>query len=253
MDFEPWTPEWKADELNKLYQDWSGCTSCLLSATRSNVVFGAGNPCADIMFVGEAPGEQEDYYGLPFQPPGRSGELFDALLNEAGIDRANEFVTNLVGCRPPENRDPSVQEKKSCWHRIVGLIYIIDPLIIVPVGVEALKTFAGRAVSIKETHGEIFSSPHPSVRLPNDGQSGAETTGHLFPRKGPDKREHTLDYDMIPIVHPSFILREDGVDDKTGIAFTPTSWATKTLDDLKKIRYYVDILKKRYEKPTCAI
>jgi uracil-DNA glycosylase family 4 len=253
MDFEPWTPEWRAEELDAQMNTWSDCRACLLCAERHNVVFGMGNPCASILFVGEAPGEEEDKSGMPFHPQGRSGELFNALLEYAGIDRDLEFVTNLVGCRPPGNRNPTQQEKKSCWHRVLNIIYTIDPLIIVPVGVEALKTFAGRAVSIKDSHGEIFSSPHPSVRLPNDPQAGAEVVGHLFPKKGSDKREYTLDYDMIPIVHPSFILREDGVEDDKPINFSPSSWATKTLEDLKKIRYYAEILKARYAKPNCAI
>ena len=249
---EPWSPEDKAQELEGVRQEWSNCTSCLLSETRNNVVFGSGNPNADILLIGEAPGEEEDKSGNPFI--GESGILLEALFEMVGIDRDHEFLTNLVACRPPKNRDPSSLEIKTCWHRLINIIYIIDPILVVPIGAEALKAFAsGRELSILKKHGEVFSSCHPTKRIPGD-QMGLDTPGMLFPRKDKEKKEYTLDYDMIPIVHPSYILREDHIEKGKPLNIgVPSSWCAKTLEDLKKIRHYVDVLKARHEDPRCAI
>jgi len=247
---EPWTREWKEACLEELRAAWAECQACPLSQTRKNVVFGNGNPDADILFIGEAPGEAEDESGTPFN--GDSGNLFNALLVGAGLEREQVYITNLIACRPPGNRDPQKDEKDSCGIRLNEIIYLVDPLIIVPIGAQALKALArGRDWSIKDHHGHLFSSPSTSFHSPSD-PNGLEVQGRLFPRKRADKREVCLTYDMIPIVHPAFILREDGWDPKKP-KFPPNGWAVKTIRALIKIRDYVEILKTRRQDPSSAI
>jgi uracil-DNA glycosylase family 4 len=101
-------------ELSQVAEEASTCTRCRLSGTRTNVVFGMGNPSADLMFIGEGPGEQEDRQGLPFV--GRSGQLLDRLiLEEMGLTRENLYIANTIKCRPPGNRDPLPDEIELCW------------------------------------------------------------------------------------------------------------------------------------------
>ena len=92
----------------------SGCTLCGLHETRTNVVFGAGDAHADVMIVGEGPGQQEDEQGIPFV--GRSGQLLDTLLGEIGIERSDVYIANVVKCRPPRNRDPRPEEIDAWTH-----------------------------------------------------------------------------------------------------------------------------------------
>jgi uracil-DNA glycosylase family 4 len=247
---DKWTPEWKAEKLAFLADLWSDCGSCDLCQTRTNVVFGTGNPNADILFVGEGPGADEDISGIPFC--GESGSLFDALLSLANISRGDTYITNIVACRPPNNRDPMKVERDACRPRLNEIIYIVDPLVIVPIGAEALKALArGRDWSILDHHGTVFSSPRPEFRILGD-PNGVEIPGRLFPRKGDDKKEHTLDYDMIPIVHPAFVLRTDGYDPKKPV-FPQNGWAVKTVRDLEKIATYVETIKARYANPARPI
>ena len=247
---EPWTREWKEYCLAELCAAWNECHGCPLESSRKKVVFGNGNPEADILFIGEAPGADEDESGIPFY--GDSGGLYNVMLEAAGLSRDQVFTTNLLGCRPPDNRDPQKGEKEACWPRLNEIIYLIDPLVVVPIGAQALKALAkGRDWSIKDHHGRLFSSPNPAFHSPSD-QNGLEIDGRLFPRKDDNKREHCLTYDMIPIVHPAFILREDGWDPKKP-KFPPNGWAVKTIRTMIKIREYVEILKTRRQDPSSAI
>ena len=98
--------------LKTVYEEARGCVSCALHQTRTTVVFGSGNADADLMFIGEAPGANEDKLGLPFV--GQAGKLLDKLLIEIGLNRADVFIANTVKCRPPNNRDPHPHEIESC-------------------------------------------------------------------------------------------------------------------------------------------
>jgi uracil-DNA glycosylase family 4 len=247
---ELWTREWKEACLEELRAAWSECQACPLANVRHNVVFGSGNPEADILFVGEAPGEAEDESGIPFH--GDSGGLLEALMAGAGLNREDTYITNLIACRPPGNRDPQRDERDPCWTRLNEIIYLVDPLIVVPIGAQALKALArGRDWSIRDYQGHLFSSPSSSFHSPSD-PNGLEVQGRLFPRKREDKREVCLTYDMIPIVHPAFILREDGWDPKKP-KFPPNGWAVKTIRTLIKIRQYVETLKTRRLDPRSAV
>ena len=102
----------RREQLKQVYLEASACTRCALSETRTTVVFGAGNADADLMFVGEAPGANEDKQGLPFV--GQAGRLLDRLLAEIGLERGDVFIANVLKCRPPGNRDPRPQEIEAC-------------------------------------------------------------------------------------------------------------------------------------------
>lgn len=243
----PWSPEWKEEKLFQLYEQWKDCAGCPLSTTRTNVVFGIGNADAKLMFIGEGPGEEEDQKGEPFC--GASGQLFRALLEKARIPIKDVYITNIVGCRPVDdkgkNRDPSTTERDACLPRVHEIIYIIDPWFIVPVGKVSLKALAkGRDWGVVENRGRVFSSPHASSRLVGDRNS-AEIKGRVFPRKDVDKREVTLEYDLIPILHPAYLLREDSYDEKNQ-RFPPDGITQKTFEDLKKIKKFLMALEEEY-------
>jgi DNA polymerase len=243
----PWSLAWKEQMLYSLYSQWHDCDRCPLHNTRKNVVFGIGNPNAKIMLVGEAPGEDEDATGEPFC--GASGQLLRALLDKARISSQEIYITNVLGCRPVDdkgkNRDPSVLERDACSMRLNETIYIVDPWFIVPVGKIALKALArGRDWSILENRGKVFSSPHASSRLVGDRNS-AEIQGRVFPRKDPEKREVHLEYDLVPILHPSYLLREDSYDEKKN-RFPADGITQKTLQDLKRIKQLVEALEAEY-------
>ena len=109
--------------LKEVYEQARGCVACQLHQTRTQVVFGAGNADADLMFIGEAPGADEDRLGLPFV--GRAGKLLDKLLDEIGLERSDVFIANTLKCRPPSNRDPYPNEIETCsgyLHQQVALI-----------------------------------------------------------------------------------------------------------------------------------
>ena len=240
---ELWSPEWKQERLAALYEEWKDCQRCQLCSGRKNVVFGYGNPDADIMFVGEAPGGEEDKEGFPFI--GDSGKLLQGLCATIGIDWESLYVSNIVACRPPNNRDPLAVEKDACLPRLHEIIYIVDPLLIVAVGKYALNALAsGRAWGIEKEHGALFSSPHPTVRVGGE-HNGAEIPGRVFPRKGSDKKTYTLEYDLVPIFHPAYILRVDSYD-SNGV-FTDGGQAHQTLDDLKAVLDRVEQLRTEYE------
>lgn len=240
---EPWSPEWKEEQLRLLAEDWGTCDGCELADTRQHVVFGVGNPDADILFCGEAPGEDEDNTGIPFV--GESGNLFKALLSRAGINWDDIYITNIVGCRPPKNRDPLTAERDACLGRLQAIIYTVDPLLVVPVGKFALKALAkGRDWAITEHHGVLFSSPHPTMKYTGERNS-VEIPGHVFPRTGDDKKKYALEYEMIPILHPAYLLREDSFD-KEKKKFQPGGWTEQTLNHLKHIKEYVDALQEEY-------
>lgn len=243
---EPWSDEWKTEKLLELYDNWSDCKKCPLHASRKNVVFGTGNINADIILIGEGPGEQEDREGQPYV--GESGKLlFDIIWPLAGGESRDEvFVDNIVSCRPPGNREPYANEKDLCLERLFEVIYILDPLLIVTTGKFALTSLlGGRSVSIEAEHGKIFSSPSPIFEVTGE-RKGAEIPGRFFPRKGDDKKERTLTYDVLPIFHPSYILRTDQFNAKTR-KFHARGPGDLTVQDLKYARKLVNDLKNHYK------
>lgn len=120
------------DNWDVLKADVAGCTKCALCATRSKTVFGSGNQQADWMLVGEAPGQQEDEQGLPFV--GSAGLLLTEMLRAIGLTREEVFMTNVLKCNPPDNRDPHVNEVESCYTYLQRQQQLIKPKIIVALG-----------------------------------------------------------------------------------------------------------------------
>ena len=138
----PPSKEERREELKAVYQQAQGCTNCpQLAATRTTVVFGTGNADADLMFVGEAPGANEDRQGLPFV--GQAGKLLDTLLGEIGLVRGDVFVANTLKCRPPGNRDPLPGEIDACQEYLFRQVELIEPRVICTLGNFATKLLRG--------------------------------------------------------------------------------------------------------------
>jgi uracil-DNA glycosylase len=132
-------------------QQVSGCTRCRLAQGRTQVVFGVGNPAADLMFVGEAPGFHEDKQGYPFV--GQAGQLLDKLLEAIGLSRADVYIANVLKCRPPGNRDPAPDEIESCEPHLFKQIELIEPRVIATLGNFATKLLSGKQTGITRVHG----------------------------------------------------------------------------------------------------
>jgi uracil-DNA glycosylase len=145
--------ETRREELKAVWQQAQGCVKCSqLAATRTCVVFGAGNADADLMFVGEAPGANEDKQGLPFV--GQAGRLLDTLLGEIGLTRADVFVCNVLKCRPPGNRDPLPQEIDACQDYLFRQLELIEPRVVCTLGNFATKLLrTDPATGITRLHG----------------------------------------------------------------------------------------------------
>ena len=139
-------------ELEQYAAQTAGCTRCRLAETRTQVVFGVGNPEADLMFVGEAPGFHEDKQGYPFV--GQAGKLLDRLLGGIGLTRADCYVANVLKCRPPGNRDPVPDEIESCEPHLFRQIELIQPLVIATLGNFATKLLSGKQTGITRVHGQ---------------------------------------------------------------------------------------------------
>jgi uracil-DNA glycosylase len=142
----------RREELKAVWRQASGCTLCpQLAATRESVVFGSGNADADLMFVGEAPGAREDEQGVPFV--GQAGRLLDQLLEEIGMSRGDVFVSNVLKCRPPGNRDPQPEEIDSCRPYLEKQVELIQPKVIGTLGNFATKLLTGRPTGITKVRG----------------------------------------------------------------------------------------------------
>lgn len=168
------------DTLELLKQTVLGCTSCRLSETRTNVVFGVGNPKSRVMFVGEGPGANEDLQGEPFV--GRAGVLLDKLLLASGFSRTeNIYIANMVKCRPPNNRDPAPDEVGTCIGYLREQIRIIEPLVIVCLGRVASQALITPDFKVTKQHGEFFTidgrmmmgTYHPAALLRNPADKPA--------------------------------------------------------------------------------
>jgi uracil-DNA glycosylase len=141
----------RRDDLVAFYHELSDCQKCPLAADRNTVVFGTGDPDADLMFVGEAPGFNEDKQGKPFV--GQAGKLLDQLLAEIGLERGQCFIANVLKCRPPGNRDPAPLEIEACEGHLFRQIELIQPRVVCSLGNFATKLLSGRPEGITKVRG----------------------------------------------------------------------------------------------------
>ena len=142
----------RADELAGLAANAAGCTRCPLSAGRTQVVFGAGDPASDLMFVGEAPGFHEDQQGVPFV--GQAGKLLERLLAGIGLERRGVYIANVIKCRPPGNRDPQPEEIEACESYLFRQVELIQPRVVATLGNFATKLLSGKPTGITRVHGQ---------------------------------------------------------------------------------------------------
>lgn len=162
--------------LSKLNKTINGCMQCDLAKTRTNVVPGEGNPNAQIVFVGEAPGEDEDAQGRPFV--GRAGKLLDQLIERIGLRRSEIYICNVLKCRPPHNRDPEPSEVASCKNYLVAQLDLIRPKVICTLGRHAYNTLLEVDEKITRIRGTLTSyrgtkllpTYHPSYLLRNQAK-----------------------------------------------------------------------------------
>ncbi len=160
------------DSIDSIADDIRSCTICPLHKTRTKAVPGDGSSFASFMFVGEGPGQNEDSQGLPFV--GRAGHILDEMLSLVPLNREDVFITNVVKCRPPSNRDPQPDEVKACASYLNEQIRLLNPKVIVPLGRHSLQWFC-REGKIGNDHGRIiekdgrvlFPLYHPAAALRN--------------------------------------------------------------------------------------
>jgi len=167
-------------DWEQLQQRVTACTACDLHQTRTQTVFGVGNPDADWMVIGEAPGQQEDRRGEPFV--GRAGQLLDQMLLAVGLDRQSVFIANVLKCRPPNNRDPARNEAAACRRYLERQIELINPRIVLAVGRiaaqlllasdEPLGRLRGRQHFLKEGTLPLVVTYHPAYLLRSPSQKG---------------------------------------------------------------------------------
>ena len=164
--------------LKKLNSECVECTSCSLSETRKNVVVGKGNESAQVVIIGEGPGEQEDITGLPFV--GRAGKMLDTALSSVDIDPLEDcYITNIVKCRPPNNRKPSAVESEACMPWLNEQINLLKPKIIILAGSTAVQSFLGIDEPISKKRGKWIEKDnikympifHPSYLLRNPSKN----------------------------------------------------------------------------------
>ena len=157
--------------LENIRKECYVCNKCALGKTRTNLVFGTGNPKANLMFVGEAPGEQEDLSGIPFV--GAAGKLFDKYLGAVGIPRESVYIANMLKCRPPKNRDPKPEEQDLCIGYLRDQVRLIKPRLIVCLGRISAMRLIKPDFKITAEHGIWFDRGayrmcavyHPSLLL----------------------------------------------------------------------------------------
>ncbi len=140
-----------SDLLADYRDETLGCTRCPLAASRTQVVFGSGDPRAELMFVGEAPGFHEDQSGIPFV--GQAGKLLEKLLRGIGLTRTDVYIANVIKCRPPGNRDPHPEEIEACESHLFRQIELIRPTLVATLGNFATKLLSGKPAGITRVHG----------------------------------------------------------------------------------------------------
>lgn len=149
----------------------SVCVKCRLAATRTQVVYGTGNPNADLMFIGEAPGRDEDLKGEPFV--GRAGQLLTDIIKAMKLSREDVYIANVIKCRPPENRNPEPDELEACRPYIQRQVELINPRVIVTLGKFALQSLTGKVYSVSSARGQwtdynaikVMPTYHPAYLL----------------------------------------------------------------------------------------
>ncbi len=142
----------RAEALTVYATDTAGCIRCPLAETRTQVVFGSGDPDAELMIVGEAPGYHEDQGGLPFA--GQAGELLERLLAGIGLDRGDVYLANVLKCRPPQNRDPLEAEIAACEPHLFRQVELVRPRVVATLGNFPTKLLSGRSFGITRVHGQ---------------------------------------------------------------------------------------------------
>lgn len=182
-------------KLEELRAECLECRRCKLCETRTNVVFGTGNEHADVMFIGEGPGENEDLQGEPFV--GRGGKLLDDMLELIDLDRSQVYIANMVKCRPPKNRDPLPEEQSACAGWLNRQLELIDPKLIVCLGRIAAMRFIRSDFRISREHGQWFDVNgrrvmalyHPAALLRDPAQAPRDLRG---PQAHPRRYRRTL-------------------------------------------------------------
>jgi len=168
----------KDDTLLKIREDIGDCTRCKLHKGRHKIVFGDGNPTAELVFIGEGPGADEDLQGLPFV--GRAGKLLTQMIEAMGLQRKDVYICNVVKCRPPENRAPEPDEVTTCSPYLLRQIDVIQPKVIVCLGAVAAKTLLETTRGISQFRGEwlqwrgrkLIATYHPAYLLRNPNAKG---------------------------------------------------------------------------------
>ncbi len=158
----------------KLYSELQGCVKCRLCESRTNIVVADGDPHAEMMFIGEGPGREEDESGIPFV--GAAGRLLNELLEEAGIRRKDVYICNVVKCRPPQNRDPFPDEAEACLPHLRAQVALVRPKVIVCLGKVAARYVYDRNIKISQQRGQvrqvkgfyIVPTYHPAALLRNE-------------------------------------------------------------------------------------
>jgi len=159
--------------LSALQKEVKACARCALAQTRRTVVFGEGNERADVVFVGEAPGEEEDAQGRPFV--GRAGKFLDQMIQQVGLSRKDVFICNVLKCRPPKNREPDPAEVERCKDYLFTQLQLIRPKVICALGRHAYNTLMGVDARITKIRGQfteyngikLLPTYHPSFLLRN--------------------------------------------------------------------------------------
>ncbi len=140
------------DSFEELENEIKDCSKCKLCNNRTNIVFGTGNKSADLMFIGEGPGADEDIQGIPFV--GKAGKLMNQAFHGIGIERDDVYIANIVKCRPPMNRNPEQDEITACLNYLRNQVMLVKPKIVVLLGNVALKTILGKEYSITASRGK---------------------------------------------------------------------------------------------------
>ena len=161
-------------------QEASTCTKCRLATSRTQVVFGVGNPDADLLFIGEAPGQHEDKQGEPFV--GAAGQLLTRMLGEIGLTREQVYIANILKCRPPGNRDPQEDEIETCTPWLIEQISLIQPQVVVTLGNFATKFVLQTQTGITRMRGSVYPwhgrtvipTFHPAAILRGGGEKGRQ-------------------------------------------------------------------------------
>ena len=163
----------EGDTLERISSDLGDCTRCKLSRTRNKIVFGVGNPKAELVFVGEGPGHDEDVQGIPFV--GRAGQLLTQMIVAMGLQREDVYIANVVKCRPPENRLPEKDEVSTCMPFLLRQLAAINPKVIVTLGSTATQALLNTNKSISSFRGQwlefrgakLMATYHPAYLLRN--------------------------------------------------------------------------------------